>query len=221
MGGGGDRLVERPVLVPGEPPVYEPYRIVPKAFSVAQCRRIVELGGSAPEEPAGVEGAEGAEDDPGLRRSTVAWIPPDDGSRWIYERLARIVQRANRHYRFELTGFAEDLQFTRYDTPGAFYTWHQDGLDGPVGLRKLSVVVQLSDPGDYDGGELELFALAGERDGGDPEGAPTGDAEAWEAASAQQGTAVVFPAFEYHRVRPLRSGTRCSLVSWVSGPPFR
>ena len=44
---------------------------------------------------------------------------------------------------------------------------------------------------------------------------------AWRAASARRGTAIVFPAFEYHRVRSLRSGVRRSLVSWVSGPPFR
>ena len=37
----------------------------------------------------------------------------------------------------------------------------------------------------------------------------------------QRGTAVVFPSFEYHRVLPMRSGVRHSLVSWVSGPAFR
>ena len=32
---------------------------------------------------------------------------------------------------------------------------------------------------------------------------------------------VVFPAFEHHRVTPMISGTRNSLVCWVGGPPFR
>ena len=38
---------------------------------------------------------------------------------------------------------------------------------------------------------------------------------------SQQGTAIVFPSFEYHRVLSLRGGVRYSLVAWVSGPAFR
>ena len=79
--------------------------------------------------------------------------------------------------------------------------------------RKLSLVVQLSDPADYDGAELELFQV--HADAGDDELAT------FRAQSTAQGTVVVFPSFEYHRVTPLRSGMRHSLVSWVSGPPFR
>jgi hypothetical protein len=45
--------------------------------------------------------------------------------------------------------------------------------------------------------------------------------DAFTEASTRQGTVVVFPSLEYHRVLPLRSGVRYSLVSWVSGPAFR
>lgn len=185
----------------------------PSVFSARQCDRIIERAVDLTNEAAHVGGGEGeAERDEGIRRARVAWIPDAQPFDWIYDKLAGVVRRANRVYDFDLIGFTEDLQFTEYEDAGAFYTWHQDGLDGELAGRKLSLVVQLSSPDDYRGGDLEFFAL--------------GDSEA-DAASVpppavrDRGTVVVFPAFEFHRVTPLVSGTRRSLVSWVGGPPFR
>lgn len=187
---------------------------MPGALTPRQCDRVIELG-----ESLRVEAAELANYDPGnpideaTRRSKVAWIEPTAESAWLYDKLAKLAQRANRSYQFELIGFGEDLQYTVYDEPGAFYTWHQDGLTGDVATRKLAIVVQLTDPAEYEGANLELFDLV----------ADLGPDEL--AAVHQQmrlrGTAVAFPAFEYHRVTPLLSGVRRSLVVWISGPPFR
>jgi PKHD-type hydroxylase len=116
-------------------------------------------------------------------------------------------------YGFDLAGFTEDLQFTTYDRPGSFYTWHQDGLDGAVAGRKLSLVVQLSDPASYEGSDLELLDVA--------EDYSDDDRAAWRTRARRRGTVIAFPAFEYHRVTPLISGTRHSLVCWIGGPPFR
>lgn len=206
-------LVERPLLPRPAAAPYVTHELYLDVFSAAQCRRIVELGTTLPPDDGGVEGSDGAALDSSLRENAVSWIPPEPSTEWIFQKLAAIAQRANRRYRLDLTGFEEDLQFTTYEHPGAFYTWHQDGLDGPVAHRKLSLVVQLSDPADYDGAELELFQV--HADAGDDELAT------FRAQSTAQGTVVVFPSFEYHRVTPLRSGVRHSLVSWVSGPPFR
>jgi PKHD-type hydroxylase len=159
----------------------------------------------------GTDGSEVADDS--IRRSVTAWLPPTDETWWIYEKLAALAERANRRYGFDLTGFGEDLQFTIYDRPGAFYSWHQDGLDGNVATRKLSIVVQLTEPDEYRGGELQLFDVAEDYD--------DEELDAFTALTAERGTAVVFPSFEYHRVLPLRRGVRHSLVAWVSGPPFR
>ena len=74
-------------------------------------------------------------------------------------------------------------------------------------------MVQLSDPDDYDGADLELFQVV--------EDYSEDELAEHRAASRACGAVVVLPAFEYHRVTPLRSGVRRSLVSWVSGPPFR
>ena len=75
------------------------------------------------------------------------------------------------------------------------------------------MVVQLSDPAEYEGGQLQLFDVYEDSD--------ADELDDFDAAASAQGSVIVFPSFEYHRVLPMRSGTRFSLVTWVSGPPFR
>ena len=182
-------------------------------FSTDECDAIVAIGTSLPADVGGIEGDDGALADDSLRAAAIAWLPPSEEHRWIYDRLDEVARDANERYGFDLSGFDEELQFTTYGVPGAFYTWHQDGLDGPVAHRKLSLVVQLSDPGDYRGADLELFQVVADVEGDEL-------AELREE-TRRRGTVVVFPGFEYHRVTALEHGVRHSLVSWVSGPPFR
>jgi len=209
-----DPLVERPMLPRAERPPYTSYELHHRVFTPKQCRRIIERGLAEPSAGGGLEGLDGGEVlDITVRDSTTSWLEPADDTDWIYSKLAAVATRANRRYQFELTGFEENLQFTTYDRPGAFYTWHQDGLDGPVAHRKLSMVVQLSDPSDYLGAELQFFDVAEDYD--------DDLLDAFTGASSRQGTVIVFPSLEYHRVLPLRSGVRHSLVSWLSGPAFR
>jgi len=199
------------VFVPLGEREYEPCVLVPHALTERQCDRAVALGRALEAEESRVGDDPDAAADDTTRRSRTAWIGDDDDTAWLYGRLTRVVARANRAFGFDLIGFTEDVQFTRYDEPGAFYDWHQDGLAGDVAGRKLSVVVQLTDPDDYAGSDLELFGVAC---GGPPD-------PDWTAATRARGTAIVFPAFEHHRVTPLERGARCSLVCWVGGPPFR
>jgi len=192
-----------PAFVPAETREYASAQVYRGVFSERQCRRIVEHAGAVATDDAHVGAGDTAED---VRRSRISWIPADDSTAWVFDKLTGVVRRANRVYGFDLIGFTEDLQFTEYAGEGAHYAWHQDGLDGELALRKLSIVVQLSPTDDYSGGELELFGI---------------DDESWSHRTREQGTVVVFPSFEYHRVTPVVSGTRRSLVCWVGGPPFR
>ena len=73
--------------------------------------------------------------------------------------------------------------------------------------RKLSMVIQLSDPKDYEGGILEIHAN---------EHYPPPPDEL-----KRRGTIVVFPSFLRHRVIPVTKGVRYSLVAWIEGPHFR
>jgi PKHD-type hydroxylase len=199
-------------FVPDVDVPYESAVVLPRVFTPRQCRRIVDLGLSLAPEEARVGSADAVEET-ATRRARIAWIEPGETTLWIFDKLAAAARRANRVYGFDLLGFTEDAQFTLYDRPGAFYDWHQDGLVGSLAVRKLSLVVQLSDPADYTGGELEIFGLRNEQD--------AQEAAAWQERAAALGSVVVFPAYEPHRVRRIRSGRRTSLVSWIGGPPFR
>jgi len=70
--------------------------------------------------------------------------------------------------------------------------------------RKLSLVLQLTDPEEYEGGDLELMTSS------DPI-----------AVLKQRGLISVFPSFVLHRVTPVTKGTRRTLVVWACGPEFK
>ena len=118
--------------------------------------------------------------------------------------MARMAGDANRDaFRYALDGFEEQLQIASYG-PGHYYDWHMDRGHGAVaGRRKLTLSVQLSDPESYVGGELELNA----------DGHPF-------QVTTDQGAMVTFAAHTLHRVAPIVSGARLSLVAWVHGPDF-
>ena len=139
-----------------------------------------------------------------IRRSELNWMPKNENTSWVFETLAHAVSSLNAEYfNFNLTGLFEKIQLTNYngDKQG-HYTWHQD-FGSPGISRKLSVVVQLSNPEEYEGGELQLFNSKNPIN-----------------IKKQRGLVVVFPSWTLHRVTPVTKGTRQTLVTWVSGPAF-
>ena len=140
-----------------------------------------------------------------IRRSKISWITHDNITNWLFERLANIVSRVNaEHYRFDLTGFGEAIQLTHYDqSENGMYGWHQDYNGGTIS-RKLSLVLQLSDPSEYEGGNLQLLTT----------GQPM-------TVEKRRGLVVVFPSFILHQVTPVTTGSRQSLVVWTSGPALK
>ena len=78
--------------------------------------------------------------------------------------------------------------------------------DDPQYHRKLTAVIQLSDPSTYTGGEFELYDL-------------TQYPNAEEIKS--QGTTIFIPAFMPHAALPVTQGTRYSLACWFDGPKWR
>jgi len=73
-----------------------------------------------------------------------------------------------------------------------------------MSCRKLSMVVQLSDPAGYIGGNLQLMVSG-----------------AAKSMPRDRGSVVIFPSWQVHRVTPLESGVRYSLVAWIWGESFR
>jgi len=94
-----------------------------------------------------------------VRNSTISWLEPEG---WIADRLEFIAQNLNgKYFGLDLWGFTENLQFTTYkynkDGENDHYTWHMDAGPNLPSPRKLSLILQLSDPDEYEGGDLQLF----------------------------------------------------------------
>lgn len=179
-----------------------PY-IVENAFSDEECEMIIELGENAYLFEGLVGGADNIKRKH-IRDSIVGFVGYSEETSWIYDRLAEHVIEANNEYwEFELVGFGDNFQYTKYFGGGGHYTWHAD-IGETCSHRKISVVVQLSDENDYEGGDLEFFT--------GPEVVTT---------SKVKGTLILFPSYLIHRVTPVHSGVRQSLVSWVSGPNLK
>lgn len=142
-----------------------------------------------------------------IRRSQISWMHKSPDNSWVYEILSHVASSLNAQYfGFDLTGFGEALQLTHYDgSNSGMYGWHQDYGSGQTGIsRKLSLVVQLTDPSEYEGGNLQIMSSAN----------PT-------TIRKERGFITAFPAYMLHQVTPVTQGTRQSLVTWVSGPAFR
>ena len=153
------------------------------------------------------------------RDSNVVWM----SEQWIYKEILPYVHRANENagWNFEWDR-SEPCQFTKYNK-GQYYGWHCDSWDQAYQrpekdpsngkIRKLSMTVSLSDEKDYTGGELEFdFRNL------DPNKKPN-LRKCTEILP--KGSIVVFPGFVWHRVCPVKKGSRYSLVVWNLGWPFK
>jgi len=91
--------------------------------------------------------------------------------------------------------------FNRYDAGMAFDT-HVDNairFAGPVRFRTdLSATLFLTDPGDYDGGELIVEDAYGEH-----------------AIKLAAGDMILYPASSLHRVTPITRGSRWAAFFWA------
>ena len=177
----------------------------PRGFAPDECDTIIQMfkGQELGKAQLGGDG----DVNESIRKSLVYWIPKINRYGWIYDRILKLSGEANDcFYKFDLTEMTENLQFTMYDESfGGRYDWHVDHGGNHPG-RKLSVVVQLSDPSTYEGGELQL-------------GQSTDDKI--EVTDKNKGCVILFPSYMRHRATEVTRGTRYSLVTWITGPPFR
>ena len=154
------------------------------------------------------------------RKSDLVWL--DDT--WIYKELHPYVNQANRNagWNFDWER-SESCQFTKYKL-NQYYDWHCDSWDKPYEqegpskgkIRKLSMTCQLTDGSEYQGGELEFDFR-----NYDPHMRDELKHRVQCKEILPKGSIIVFPSFVWHRVKPVTSGTRYSLVVWHLGRPFR
>ena len=155
------------------------------------------------------------------RNSDLVWL----SDTWIYKELHPYVDRANKNagWNFDWER-SESCQFTKYKL-NQYYDWHCDSWNKPYDkpdtpdhgrIRKLSMTCQLTDGSEYEGGELEFDF----RDY-DPHMRDESKHRVQCKEILPKGSIIVFPSFVWHRVKPVTSGTRYSLVVWHLGKPFR
>lgn len=183
-----------------------------KAFTPAECAVIKAYGLAIPPIEGKIGHGAANVTNHVIRKSSVRWLRRDDASLyWLYARIERMALEANANgFGFDLCGLSggfSSVQFTEYNaSDSGHYDWHEDNVwRGSTPFdRKLSMVLQLSAPEEYEGGKLELH--------NDP--LPEG-------TFVNQGDAIFFPSFNRHRVTPTTKGVRYSLVTWFVGPRLR
>ena len=169
--------------------------------------------------------------DEDIRKSKNTWIPT---THWITGWLWHYVQVANRNnFLYDISFIeSESMQYARYGV-GEYYHWHSD-TSIPVQykpqiqisatesttddnylkeraaiknelVRKISFSLQLSDPDDYEGGNIQFIDESNQN----------------YIAPRQKGSLIIFDSRTKHRVCKVRSGVRKSIVGWVVGPRWK
>lgn len=116
---------------------------------------------------------------------------------------AGVLQALQAHPLFQAAALPARIRpplFSRY-VAGMGYGNHVDDalMGGTHPLRSdLAITVFLSDPADYDGGELVLDTHSGQQ-----------------TYKLDAGHALLYPATTVHRVEPVRRGERLAAVLWV------
>lgn len=142
-----------------------------------------------------------------IRSSSIKWIPKNEYWFWLYDKLMNMALEANNAlWKFDLISVPELIQYTEYyDYKEGHYDWHQDIGPGIGSHRKVSITVQLSNPDEYEGGDLELWQ------GG----------KSIHKAEKGAGVVFIFPSYMMHRVTKITKGTRRSFVLWVGGDHYK
>lgn len=168
------------------------------------CDTLIERFYKVDEEHVATVGVgEGSLKDPSYRKTDVCWIPKEEYiSNFLFSRALIANQKAE--WWFDIEDY-EPVQIGKYEE-GGHYDWHKDETFYSrlkSNHRKVSVVVFLSDPATYEGGDL-LMHIVGET-----------------KLEAPLGSIICFPSELVHKVTPVTKGVRYSLALWAYGPHMR
>jgi PKHD-type hydroxylase len=143
-----------------------------------------------------------------VRNVSHCWLPFEDFD-WLYRVLETEIRDVNWiNFKFNLNRM-EAVDYLEYhagtdDDPDHSHGKYVAHVDGSVNsTRKLSFSVLLSDPSEFDGGDLLIY-----------------DSHTPYTAEKRKGTITFFPSNCLHEVKPVTRGVRRSIVSWVHGPQF-
>lgn len=173
--------------------------VVARLFSASECQQIIQTCLSYPiiDDPAIKMDPHFIAGSQGKRRL----IDRSDDNGWILQRIMPAAAQLNhQHYHFDIQG-VEMPHFCEYKT-GQGSGWHLDFASDATTNRKLTLLLFLSDPTQFEGGQFHCHPHT-------------------ERSEQLQGNLFVFPAYLLHTVEPVIQGIRYSLISWGIGPAFR
>lgn len=143
------------------------------------------------------------------RRQKVRFINRNDPRFFhLFTELMKYAMSANNDFFFFHLSKLDYIQFEEVvgpceQSPENMDVFYMNG--DPFYHRKLSCVVQLTDPAEYEGGELRV----------------TGSLSPLEKGCADRGSVIFFPSFFRHKTEAMEKGTCYRLRCWIDGPRWR
>lgn len=176
--------------------------IVENYFTSEEVDKIIDFE-ELQEFTAGKMGSDGKNTNKEHRDSEVSWLFWNPETRWVFDKFGALLGQVNHsHFMYDIDGF-DAFQYTKYKSK-QHYNWHFDAFTEFQGFeRKISACIMLTDPKKYGGGDFQIV--------------PHGNIEKVESFKPTIGSVIFFASWMPHRVAPIKSGVRKSLVAWVMG----
>jgi PKHD-type hydroxylase len=180
-------------------------------FTPDECDLILREGMKIPSQRA-VMGPDTPIKDESYRRSDIRFIRKTENPNleFLFDKAWKLAIEANNDwFNFHITKL-DYMQLAEYSSEEqGEYKTHQDvfWMNGdPFYHRKLTCIIQLTDPNEYEGGDFGLY---------DVTEAPNKE------VIRERGTAIFIPSFVFHSASPVTKGKRHSLAIWFDGPKWR
>lgn len=180
-------------------------------FSAEYCQHIIDTALRREPSEAQIGTKDGIQKDDSFRRSSIRFVNKGDAELdYLFDEMWKLAIRANQDWFDVQISKLDYYQIAEYDSANrGEYKTHHDifYMNGdPYYHRKLSCIIQLSDPAIYEGGDLVFEHV---------EHHPNAE------EMKQQGTVIFFPSFVRHAALPVTAGKRYSIASWFDGPKWR
>lgn len=180
-------------------------------FPADYCQHIIDVALTREPAEAKIGTNDGVQSDTSFRRSAIRFVNKGDPQLdHLFDELWKLAIRANQDWFDVHISKLDYYQIAEYDgeRQGEYKTHHDIFyMNGdPVYHRKLSCVIQLSDPSSYKGGDLTFEHVQHHPDAEE---------------MRQRGTVIFFPSFVRHAALPVTGGKRYSVAAWFDGPKWR
>jgi len=122
-----------------------------------------------------------------------------------FENIKSVTKTANEEiYDFKLIGVIDQdfPQIYKYEA-NDYYNWHMD-LTPMAPSRKISFIINLSNPEAYEGGEIEFLNI-----------------DSAKGATSEQGTCLIFPSWTVYKINPVTKGKKLLILGHIHGSLFR